>query len=66
MSDMGGTGDLLYDGFHPSVAYNPMRNEYLVVWQGDDNVGGLVDNEFEIFSQRMDADMGGFGGNDSA
>ena len=64
VSDMGGTGDLLYDGFHPSVAYNPMRNEYLVVWQGDDNVGGLVDNEFEIFSQRMDADMGGLGGND--
>jgi hypothetical protein len=64
VSDMGGTGDLVYDAFHPSVAYNPMRNEYLVVWQGDDNVGGLVDNEFEIFSQRMDADMGGLGGND--
>jgi len=64
LSDMGGTGDLVYDAFHPSVAYNPMRNEYLVVWQGDDNVGGLVDNEFEIFSQRLDADLGGLGGND--
>jgi len=64
VSDMGGTGDLLYDAFHPSVAYNPRRNEYLVVWQGDDNVGGLVDNEFEVFSQRMDADMGGLGAND--
>jgi hypothetical protein len=64
VSDMGGTGDLLYDAFHPSVAYNSVRNEYLVVWQGDDNVGGLVDAEFEVFSQRMDADMGGLGGND--
>ncbi len=64
VSDMGGTGDLVYDAFHPSAAYNPTLNEYLVVWQGDDNVGGLVDNEFEVFSQRMDADMGGLGGND--
>ena len=64
VSDMGGTGDLVYDAFHPSAAYNPTVNEYLVVWQGDDNVGGLVDNEFEVFSQRMDADMGGLGGND--
>jgi hypothetical protein len=64
VSDMGGTGDLVYDASHPSVAYNPRRNEYVVVWQGDDNVGGLVDNEFEVFSQRMDADMGGLGAND--
>jgi len=64
ISDMGGTGDLTYDAFHPSVAYNPLRNEYLVVWQGDDNVGGLVEGEFEVFSQRMTTDIAGLGGND--
>ncbi len=64
VSDMGGTGDLVYDTVHPSAAYNPTANEYLVVWLGDDNVGGLVNNEFEIFSQRMDADLNGLGPND--
>ena len=40
------------------MAYNAADNEYLVVWMGDDNVGGLVDNEYEIFGQRLDAATG--------
>jgi hypothetical protein len=64
ISDMGGTGDLLYDAFHPSVAYNSNRHEYLVVWAGDDNVGGLVEGEMEVFSQRMTTDISGLGSND--
>jgi hypothetical protein len=64
LSDMGGTGDPAYGGYGPAVAYNPAANEYLVAWQGDDNVGGLVDGEWEIFSQRLDADLGSLGGND--
>jgi DNA-binding response OmpR family regulator len=32
-----------------------MGNEYLVVWQGDDDTGSLVDNEFEVFGQRLAA-----------
>ena len=34
-------------------------NEYLVVWEGDDNTGGLVDNEAEIFGQLLSANGGG-------
>ena len=64
ISDMGGTGAPDYGGTVPAAAYNPNANEYLVVWQGDDNVGGLVDNEFEVFSQRMDATLAGLGPND--
>ncbi len=64
LSDMGGVGSPDYGGTVPAVAYNPNANEYFVVWQGDDNVGGLVDNEFEVFSQRLDADLGGLGSND--
>jgi hypothetical protein len=64
LSDMGGTGDPAYDATHPSAAYNPRRNEYLVVWRGDDNVGGLVDEEYEVFSQRFTPDIVGLGPND--
>ena len=39
----------------PAVAYNSTNNEYLVVWAGDDNTAPLVDDEFEIFGQRLNA-----------
>ncbi len=59
ISDMGGVnGDGSYDARDPSVAYNVTDNEYLVVWEGEDNANGLVNNEFEIFGQRIDADTG--------
>jgi len=58
ISDMGGTGDPEFDAQLPAVAYNSTNNEYLVVWSGDDNVGGLVNDEFEIFVQRLDAATG--------
>jgi hypothetical protein len=29
----------------PSVAWNSRMNQYLVAWHGDDNSGGLVDEE---------------------
>ena len=41
-----------------AVAYSSVRNEYLVVWEGDDNTGGLVDGEFEIFGQRINGATG--------
>jgi hypothetical protein len=64
LSDVGGIGDPSFDAFFPTVAYNDRDNEYLVVWYGDDNVGGLVDDEFEVFSQRLTADLSGLGSND--
>jgi fimbrial isopeptide formation D2 family protein/uncharacterized repeat protein (TIGR01451 family) len=41
------------DAFDPGLAYNPATNEYLVVWEGDDNTAPLVANEMEIFAQRL-------------
>ncbi len=53
ISDVGGTGDTLFDAFHPAVAFNSVENEYLVVWDSNDDVGGLVASKFEILGQRL-------------
>jgi hypothetical protein len=58
ISDMGPEGSISYDASSPTVAYNRTNNEYLVVWQGDDNAPPLVDEEFEIFGQRLNAATG--------
>jgi hypothetical protein len=58
ISDLGGTGNTAFDAGRPDVAYNGATGEYLVVWHGDDNTGGLVDEEGEIFAQRLDAATG--------
>jgi len=58
ISDMGGTGDPLYTGWHPGVVYNGTLNEYLIVWEGEDNAGGLVSGEWEVYVQRLDAATG--------
>lgn len=43
-----------FAGRNPAVAWNETSEEYLVVWEGDDNTGALVDDEFEIYGQRID------------
>jgi hypothetical protein len=58
ISDMGPDGNVSYKVSDVSVAYNSNSNEYLVVWRGDDNSGTLVDDEFEIFGQRLNAATG--------
>ncbi len=58
ISDLGGTGTGAYDALAPSVAYAASIGQYLVVWSGDDDTGGLVDNESEIFGQRLVASTG--------
>ena len=64
ISDMGPNGNTSYDAQKPHVVYNSTDNEYLVIWQGDDNTAPLVDNEFEIFGQRLAADGSEVGSND--
>jgi hypothetical protein len=65
ISDMGPNGDPIFDGSHPAVAYNASADEYLVVWNGDDDSGPLVDGAFEIFGQRLDGSTGAeIGAND--
>lgn len=52
ISDMGPDGDISFDASSPpAVAYNSAANQYLVVWQGDDDTTPLVNNENEIFGQ---------------
>lgn len=59
ISDMGGSDAATAFGAHrPALAFNETHSEYLVVWLGDDDTSGLVDNEFEIFGQRLDAETG--------
>jgi len=55
ISFMGPKGSTAYRAQHPDVAYNPTDNEYLVVWSGEHDKSPLVDNEFEIFAQRISA-----------
>jgi hypothetical protein len=64
ISDTGGTGVNPFAAFNPAVAYNPVDDEYLVVWYGNDDLGGLMDDEFEVFAQRLDADGLEIGDND--
>ena len=59
ISDMGPNADPEYDAGRPAVAFNPVSGEYLVVWRGEDDAGGLVFDEFEIYGQRISAELGG-------
>jgi hypothetical protein len=58
LSDMGPDRYDSYAAYNAAVAYNSTDDEYLVVWEGDDDTGLLVDEEFEIFAQRVDAATG--------
>ena len=62
ISGMGPIRNPDFDATNPAVAYNSTNFEFLVVWQGDDNTGLLVDNEFEIYGQRIFGS--GFSGNE--
>ena len=51
ISHMGPNGGVSTHAFVPAVAYAPSKQEYVVVWLGDD-----VDDEYEIYGQRLDCD----------
>ncbi|MCB0461146.1 MAG: T9SS type A sorting domain-containing protein [Flavobacteriaceae bacterium] len=55
ISDMGPNGATNFFALDPAVAYSITDSKYLVVWSGDDDTGSLVDNEFEIYGQFIDA-----------
>ncbi len=70
ISSMGPNGNTNYGAFWfllfmmaPDVAYNPVTDQYLVVWFADHNAPPLVDNEFEIFGQLVNASTGALAGN---
>jgi hypothetical protein len=57
LSDMGPDGSAAYRARTPGMAYNSTNNEYLVVWDGDDNTPPLVNDEAEIFGLRLRVDF---------
>jgi cysteine-rich repeat protein len=54
ISFSGAADDPDFNAGPPDVTYNSPNNEFLVVWSGDDDEGGLVDEEMEVFGQRVD------------
>jgi uncharacterized repeat protein (TIGR01451 family) len=54
ISDVGTDGDANFDANLPALAYSPASQEYLAVWTGDDNAGGLVNDQYEVFGQRLE------------
>ncbi|MCB9077895.1 MAG: hypothetical protein H6631_09905 [Anaerolineaceae bacterium] len=64
ISDMGPDGNASFNASDPAVVYNSINNEYLVVWQGDDNTGSLVNGELEIYGQRLNSAGAEIGTND--
>ncbi len=62
ISEMGPDGSSFFDALHPSVAFNALANEYLVVWEGlDSNSEGP-----EVFGQRLAGATGAEIGTDFA
>lgn len=55
ISFQSGTGNAAFDGQRCAIAHNTVDDEYLVVWSGDTDQGGLADNELEIYGQNVDS-----------
>jgi hypothetical protein len=64
ISDVGPDASTLFAAADPAIAFNTAANQYLVVWRADDNVAPLVDDEFEIFGQRLNSIGAQIGAND--
>lgn len=62
ISFMGPDGDSNFGGFSPALAFNAANDEYLVVWYGDTDQGGQVDDDIETFGQRVAAGSNASGG----
>lgn len=50
---MGPDGDWDWDGSRSAVAYNSVDDEFLAVWEGNDDRPPLGPAEIEIFGQRL-------------
>jgi len=59
ISDVGTDGNTDYDAGMQEVIYNSIDNEYLVVWTGD-----RLQNEHEVYGQRLDSNGNEIGVND--
>jgi hypothetical protein len=59
VSAMGPDGEASYDATRPWVSYSALADRYWVVWYADDDVGGVVDGELELFGQGLEGADGG-------
>jgi hypothetical protein len=59
LSDIGPAGPA-YDILRPRIAYDPDRQQYLVVFNGDD----VTNEKYEVFGQRLGQGLGQIGAND--
>ncbi len=62
ISEMGSEDNTSYHASKPHVVWNSTKRHFLVVWSGDINTGGLVNDEYEIWGRVVNTD-GTFGGN---
>ena len=56
ISHVGPDGSGSFFAVRPSIAFNRFTGQYLLDWSGDNNTEGGVDNESEIWGQRVAAD----------
>jgi hypothetical protein len=59
VSATGPPGDARFEASHPDAAYNPVRDEYLVVWTAN-----VVRTDYEVYGQRVRATGGEVGPDD--
>jgi hypothetical protein len=64
LSQMGPEGSSLYAGVEPDVAADAEDGGFLVVFRGDDNTPPQVDEDIEIFGQRVASAGGATGADD--
>ena len=57
---MGSDGDATRDAYDPGIAYDPLTEEYLVVWEGDN----VTDGKWNIHGQLLDKYGSEIGDND--
>ena len=61
---MGPDGDSAFDARDPHVVVGTRANEYLVAWDAEDDAGALVNEEDEVYAQRLGPDGAEIGGDD--
>lgn len=64
ITDVGSDGDTKYAAWGPAVAWNSAADTYLVAWSGDEDLGAVVDYEFEVYGQLLAGDGAEIGAND--
>lgn len=62
IGNVGPDGNTTYGAFEPAIAYNSQDDQYLVVWWGNSDLGGLASDEDEIWGRRLDGAGNQIGG----